>query len=183
MPAHKVTLTPSEGKAGIEWQLCHKGPNTAQKCGPAHSSVIDVGRNEGTNKGDQVFTMTINDKYNLGLKFSSDPLWIQAGPKPTTPVIDTSQIHSVTPTPNKIIFKDRNDGGPVTLMYALNFLDNNNGTVTIDPAIKNGGTNIADNSQTTLLLAGAGLALLLAAIWLSIRSMRRRRDLNAGGRP
>lgn len=185
MPAQLITVTPSTGPGGkIDWELCHKAPKKADVCGKQNNYPdIILGKNSGQNAGDQVFTVKINDKHNLGIKFSSDPLWIQADTKPKSPVIDSSQIHSVTPGAKQLIFKDKNDGGPVTLVYQLNFVDADNKPVTaIDPDIKNGGTTIVGSAQMTMLVAGAGLLLLLAAIWLSMRAARRRRELNSGGR-
>lgn len=185
MPAQLITVTPSKGPGSkISWELCHKAPQKAEVCGKQNNyPVVILGRNSGQNAGDQVFTVTINDKHNLGIKFSSDPLWIQAATKPTSPVIDSSQIHSVTPGATQLIFKDKNDGAPVTLVYQLNFVGADNKPVTaIDPDIKNGGTTIAGSEQMTMLVAGAGLLLLLAAIWLSLRAMRRRTQTNVDGR-
>ncbi len=183
MPAQIITVTPSKGNGNkIDWTMCHTAPGKTEVCSPKNVyPPITVGQNSGSNAGAQVFTVTINDVNKLGITYSSDPLWIQANSKPKSPVIDP-QIFDVTPSPTKLIFKDKNDGGPVTLVYQLNFVGANKKPVTaIDPDIKNGGTTV-NYSQTTMLLAGAGLVLLLAAMWLSIRSIRRRRDLNAGGR-
>jgi hypothetical protein len=185
MPAQNITVTPSKGNGNkIDWTMCHTAPGKTELCSPKNVyPPITVGKNTGTNAGTQVFTVTINDANKLGISFSGDPLWIQPNSKPKTHVIDTTQIFDVTPTPAKLIFKDRNDGGPVTLVYQLNFVGADQKPVTsIDPDIKNGGTTIAAYDQTTVLVAVASLAFLLVAIYLSIRTIRQRRELQSGGR-
>ncbi len=188
MPAQAIKVTPTEGKGGkIDWELCHKAPGKAEVCGDAVNGypVIDLGPNAGGNSGHQRFTVTIDDVQKLGITFSSDPLWIQANTKPTKHTIDPIQIYDVEQTsPTVLKFKDKNKDDPVTLVYQLNFVGADQKPVTsIDPDIRNGGTTITSYDQATILLAGAGLALLLGAIWLSIRSIRNRRNLNTGGHP
>jgi hypothetical protein len=183
MPAQNITVTPSKGNGNkIDWTMCHTAPGKTELCSSKNVfPAINVGTNSGTNAGAQVFTVTINDVNKLGITFSSDPLWIQANSKPKAPVID-AQIFDVTPNPAKLIFKDKNDGGPVTLVYQLNFVGADQKPVTaIDPDIKNGGTTVSYD-QTTVLVAVVGLAFLLVAIYLSIRTIRQRRELQSGGR-
>jgi hypothetical protein len=184
MPAQNITVTPSKGSGNkIDWTMCHTAPGKNEPCSSKNVfPAINVGTNSGTNAGAQVFTVTINDVNKLGISFSGDPLWIQANSKPKTHVID-AQIFDVTPNPAKLIFKDKNDGGPVTLVYQLNFVGADQKPVTaIDPDIKNGGTTVSYD-QTTVLVAVVGLAFLLVAIYLSIRTIRQRRELQSGGRP
>lgn len=185
MPKQLITVTPSKGQGTqIDWTMCHTAPGKAQVCSPKNVfPVIDLGPNAGGNSGHQRFTVTINDVQKLGITFSSDPLWIQANTKPTKHTIDPIQIYDVEQTsPTVLRFKDKNKDDPVTLVYQLNFVGDDKKAVTsIDPDIRNGGTTI-NNNQTAYLLAGAGLVLLLAAMWLSIRSIRSRRNLNSGSR-
>jgi hypothetical protein len=194
MPAQGITVTPAKATGGnIVWELCHKAPSKPEVCGDATKGYppVILGHNSGTNSGDQVFTVTINDVNKLGINFSSDPLWIQPNSKPKSHVIDQTQIFGVTPVPpaapTKLIFKDKNDGNPVKLVYQLNFVGADHKPVaSIDPDIRNGGTTIiggGGQSTAAVVVAAAGLLLLLAAIVMSIRAIRRQRQSNPGGRP
>lgn len=180
MPAQLIKVTPSKAQGGkIDWTLCHTAPGAGEVCGNSNNYPVVV---LGKGSGEHLFTVTINDPAKLGIAFSSDPLWIQANTKPTKPVIDANQVIDVTPSPTKLIFKDKNTGTPVDLVYQLNFVGPNQKPVTaIDPEIKNGGTTVVGYDQTSLVLGGVALVFLLAAIWLSIRAIRQRRQLNSGG--
>ena len=188
MPTQNFQAKPTLDKSGnVSWELCHTNPNP-DDCGDSKATYPDITLGKGTGKHTIKFTIT-DDKTGLGIKFSDEPLWIKKGGQPTGPSGDP-QIEPPTGNGTQLLtFVDKNskpdkaDPGPYVLKYQLNFLDKDNKKVaSLDPAIRNGGTTIVDNSQTTMLLAGAGLVLLLAAIWMSMRSTRRRRELNAGGR-
>lgn len=186
MPAQIITVTPSKGNGTkIDWTMCHTAPGKTEVCSPKNVyPPITVGHNSGSNAGAQVFTVTINDVNKLGINFSSDPLWIQANSKPKSHVID-AQIFDVTPNPTKLVFKDKNDGGPVTLVYQLNFVGADQKPVTsIDPDIKNGGTTVVGgDSQAMTVVLVVGLAVLAAALWFGFRAIRRNTERNSGGRP
>lgn len=173
MPAQLIKVTPTKAKDGqIEWTLCHKPPAKPEGCGvePNYPAVI-----LDKDSGEHVFTVTINDPSNLGVIFSTDPLWIQANTKPKQHVIDNKQIFDVTPGSTKLVFKDRNEGNPVDLIYQLNFVGADQKPVTaIDPDIKNGGSTVDDYNQTALLLGVIALFMLVGAIWLGVVAMRRK---------
>ena len=187
MPTQNFEATPTLKSGKVSWKLCHTNPDP-DVCGNSKATYPDITLGRGTGKHTIEFTIT-NDQTGLGIKFSDDPLWIKKGGQPTGPVIDP-QIEPPTGKGTAVLsFVDKNskpdkaDPGEYVLKYQLNFVDKDNKKVTsIDPDIKNGGTTITNYDQATMLLAGAGLVLLLAAIWLSIRSIRRRRELNADGR-
>ena len=188
MPNHDFEATPTLDKSGnVSWKLCYLDPPDPPQCGTTKADYPNIELVKDSGKNTIKFKIT-NDQTNLGLKFANDPLWIKKGGQPTGPVVD-AQIESLQGhgTP-QLTFVDKNSkpnkANPTeyVLKYRLNFVDRENKKVTsIDPDIRNGGTTVGFN-QTTLLLAGAGLVLLLAAIVMSIRSMRRQRELNAGGR-
>ena len=187
MPTQNFEATPTLDKSGnVSWTLCHTNPNPPV-CGDSKATYPDIELVKDSGKNTIKFKIT-NDQTNLGLKFANDPLWIKKGSQPTGPVVD-GQIESLQGhgTP-ELTFVDKNskpnkaNPAEYVLKYRLNFVDKDNKKVTsIDPDIKNGGTTVGFN-QTTLLLAGAGLVLLLAAMWLSIRAIRQRRETSAGGR-
>ena len=189
MPTQNFEAKPTLDKSGnVSWTLCHMNPNP-DKCGVSKATYPDITLGRGTGKHTIEFKIT-NDQTGLGIKFADDPLWIKKGGQPTGPGVDP-QIEPPTGKGTSVLtFVDKNskpdqaDPGPYVLKYQLNFVDKDNKKVTsIDPDIKNGGTTITGGNQTAYMLAGAGLVLLLAAIWLSIRSIRRRRELNSDGRP
>ena len=189
MPTQNFEATPTLNTSGkVSWKLCHTNPNP-DVCGVSKSTYPDITLGRGSGKHTIEFAIT-GDQTGLGIKFASDPLWIKKGSQPTGPGVD-SQIETLMGNGTTALsFFDKNskpdqaNPAPYVLKYQLNFVDKDNKKVTsIDPDIKNGGTTITSYDQATMLLAGAGLLLLLAAIWMSVRSMRRRRELNAGGRP
>ena len=175
---HFVRVIPAAAKDGsIDWTLCHNGPSEPEVCGQEpFYPVIELKPNSGYH-----FHVDIDDKDNLGVTFSGDPLWIQANTKPTQHVID-AQIRDVTPGSTTLKFFDRNKGDPVDLVYQLNFVGRDKQPVeSIDPTIKNGGTTFVGYDQTSLVLGGVALVFLIAAVWLSIRAMRHRSEPNSGG--
>jgi hypothetical protein len=187
MPTQNFQAKPTLDKSGnVSWELCHTNPNP-DDCGDSKATYPDITLGKGTGKHTIKFTIT-DDQTGLGIKFSDEPLWIKKGGQPTGPGGDP-QIEPPTGNGTQVLtFVDKNskpdkaDPGPYVLTYQLNFVDKDNKKVTsIDPDIRNGGTTKSFD-QTTMLIAGAGLVLLLAAVLLSIRSMRRRREVNAGGR-
>ena len=189
MPNHDFEARPTLDKNGnVNWTLCYMNPPDPPKpqCGTTKADYPNIELVKDSGHNTITFKIT-NDQTNLGIKFANDPLWIKKGSQPTGPVGDP-QIESLKGhgTP-ELSFVDKNskpnkaDPSPYVLKYRLNFVTAENKKVTsIDPDIRNGGTTAGFN-QTTLLLAGAGLVLLLAAIFLSIRSIRRRREMNSGG--
>jgi hypothetical protein len=186
MPTQSFEATPTLKNGKVTWKLCHKNPDP-DDCGVSKATYPDITLVRGSGKHTIEFTIT-NDQTGLGIKFANEPVWIKKGAQPTGPGVD-SQIEPPTGNGTTVLtFVDKNskpdqqDPAPYVLKYQLNFVDKDNKKVTsIDPDIKNGGTTVTGGNQTAYLLAGAGL-LLLVALWLTIRSMRRSRDLNAGGR-
>ena len=185
MPNQDFEAKPTLDKSGqVSWELCHTTPNP-DVCGDSKATYPDITLPRGSGKHTITFKIT-DDQTGLGIKFANDPVWIKKGSQPTGPGIDP-QIE----TPNGqgttvLTFVDKNskpnkaDPSAYVLKYQLNFVDKDNKKVTsIDPDIRNGGTTITSN-QTTMLLAGAGLVLLAAAIWMSIRAMRRRAQTTPG---
>ena len=172
MPAQTITVTPSKAQNGqIEWTLCHKAPGKAEVCGGANG-YPDVVLGKGSGQHD--FTVKINDPNNLGISFSADPLWIQPNTKPTKHVIDANQITGVAPGAKQLVFKDKNKGKPVDLIYQLNFIGPDQKPVSsIDPAIKNGGTTIFGAMETAALLVGGAVLLALAVFWFRAAAAKR----------
>jgi hypothetical protein len=189
MPNHDFEATPTLNTNGkVSWKLCYINPPDPPKCGTTKADYPNIELVQDSGKNTIKFVIT-GDQTNLGIKFANDPLWIKKGSQPTGPVVN-GQIESLKGhgTP-ELTFVDKNskpdkaDPSPYVLKYRLNFIDKDNNKVTsIDPDIKNGGTTAGFN-QTAVLLAGAGLLLLLAAIVMSIRAIRRQRQSNPGGRP
>lgn len=172
MPAQLITVTPSAAKNGqIEWTLCHKAPQKAEMCGTSNG-YPDVVLAKGS--GQHVFTVNINDPENLGISFSTDPLWIQPNSKPTKHVIDANQIVAVAPGAKKLVFTDKNKGKPVDLIYQLNFVGPDQKPVTsIDPAIKNGGTTVVGAMEIAAVLVGGAVLLALAVLWFRTAAANR----------
>ena len=172
----------SNGK--VSWTLCHMNPNP-DDCGNSKATYPDITLPKGSGKHTITFKIT-GDQTGLDIKFAGDPVWIKKGSQPTGPGVDSQIETPIGQGTTVLTFVDKNskpdkaDPGAYVLKYQLNFVDKDNKKVTsIDPDIRNGGTTIASN-QTTMLLAGAGLVLLLAAMWLSIRSIKRRRQVGSG---
>src|SRR4051812_26372894 len=155
MMSEQLDATPTiqNGKL-VGWTLCHKIPGKPDDCGNGSSSspypTVDLGYNG--NKATADFHVQIA-KNDLGITFAPDvpagagPLWIQADTKPASYVVGPpSQIEkkeiSVSAGNTNLTFKDKNDGDALTLKYRLNFVGSNGAPVlSIDPDIKNGGTN------------------------------------------
>ncbi len=188
MPTQNFEATPTLKGGKVSWKLCHTNPNP-DVCGDSKATYPDIILGRGTGKHTIEFKIT-NDQTDLGIKFANDPVWIKKGAQPTGPGVDPQIETPMGKGTPVLTFVDKNskpdkaEPGDYVLKYQLNFVDKDNKKVTsIDPDIKNGGTTITGDNQAAMLLAGAGLVLLLAAIWLILRSNRRRRELSAGGNP
>jgi hypothetical protein len=180
MPTQRFEARPTlENNGSVSWTLCHMNPSPPL-CGDTKATYPDVTLGRNTGKHTFEFKIT-NDQTGLGIKFADEPLWIKKGTQPTGPGLDP-QIE----TPNgkgtqsltfvdKNSKPDKNDPAPIVLKYQLNFVDKDNKKVAeIDPDITNGGTSFVGYDQTTLLLAGIALFMLLGAVWFGIAAMRRK---------
>ena len=186
MPDQNFEARPTLDKSGkVSWTLCHMNPNPPT-CGDSKATYPDITLPKGSGKHTITFKIA-NDQTGLGIKFAGDPLWIKKGSQPTGPGIDSQIETPMGMGTSELTFVDKNskpdkaDPGAYVLKYQLNFVDKDNKKVTsIDPDIRNGGTTITGPNQTAMLLAGAGLVLLLATLWMSFRAMRRRAQTNPG---
>ena len=172
MPNIQFKATATLNNGAVNWKLCHQPPGSAENCGNAKSPFPNVVL--GANKGTYTFKFTIDDQTGKGIKFASDPIWIQEGSQPTGPGVDP-QIEGVDGKGGNgkiLTFIDRNDKpnnadpDPVILKYQLNFVDQNNAPVTsLDPDITNGGTNTKSYADYFIpvafaLLAGVALTII-----------------------
>lgn len=172
MPNMNFEATPTLVAGKVSWKLCYLPQGKPKDCGNAKSPFPDVVL--GYNQGAYWFKYKIvGDQTGLGIKFSSDPIWIANGTQPTGPGID-SQIDNVSVTPQgELKFRDKNDkpdeydGDPVILKYQLNFVDKDENAVTsLDPDITNGGTGNTLDFADYLLPVGAGLLAGMALMFL-----------------
>lgn len=110
------------------------------------------------NSGKHLFTVTIEDVNDLGVKFTSDPLWAgEDCPCPPPQGITTDQIVDVTRlNDTQISFVDRNKGKDRTIVYQLNMVAGGQ-PCPFDPEIKNGG---GTGNIFAYLLSGAALLAL-----------------------
>lgn len=108
----------------------------------------------GKNSGKCRFTVTIKDVDNLGVEFTSDPIWAGENcPCPPPQGVTTDQIEDVTRlNATQITFVDRNKGKERTIVYQLNMAAAGQ-PCPFDPEIKNGGGT--GNLYAALLGAGA----------------------------
>lgn len=155
MSLHPITVSPAKVNGLIVWTLTY-GKRSGSKEGEYPPVELREG---GTNER---FKITLVDP-TLGITFSDDPLWIQAGSCPTTPGLDPSQIDKFEPGPTIVRFRDLNQNAPVSLWYRLNFnvpgLNPGDPGTFLDPEIKNGGNGGPGVGQWAAL---AGLAVAAA---------------------
>jgi hypothetical protein len=152
--SEQLNATPTIQNAKVVgWTLCHQIPGKPDDCGNGSKTspypTIDLGGNPNHITADLHVQIAKND---LNITFAPDvpsgagPLWIQQDVKPTAYVVGPgSQIeksHIVGAGKATLSFNDKNDGAAMNLMYRLNFVDAQGAPVlSIDPEIKNGGTN------------------------------------------
>lgn len=193
MQAQILDATPTKNSDGsIAWTLCHH-QGAGKSCGNQPGSYPAV----SVDKADQPFKITITgDQTDLGIKFASDPMWMQWNAaktggswttKPTGP--DGGQIIGVQGAGTQVLqFRDTNsDEGVIT--YQLNFVDKNNNKVNpLDPDIRNGGGNVPPppppppgattwgSESSAVLITAAVISALVAAIvaYIVVRLMRPR---------
>lgn len=180
MADFNLQAVPRLEKGQVTWALCYKNSSPC----PSASSFKAIGFAHTFFAHVQNFHIDIvNDQTGLGIVFAPEPppqtndgpLWIQAGPKPITAVIDPhiSNISGAGTTALK--FSDRNGGQPVDLFYQLNFVAtqgaNKGQKVTpIDPEIKNGGSTIDVVAAASSILIG--LVVVAALATLAYRAFR-----------
>lgn len=173
---YKFEATPTLENGEVVWTLCYTDPKP-DRCGSkANYPDVDVPKNSGA----QPFQFKIvNDKTGLDIKFSSDPIWVQANSKPTGPVVD-GQIGNIAGKSSKTLtFVDQNSlpsssqPTPVTLTYQLNFTDGQGNPVTsIDPDIRNGGKTFFGSYEGQVAAVVTVIALLLLVLWYRARAAR-----------
>ncbi|MFL6737447.1 MAG: hypothetical protein ACJ8F4_10370 [Sphingomonas sp.] len=114
---------------GLEWAIDGKSPKAA-----VHSF--------GPKTGPQELHFHLDDRTGLGLQFDGDPIWVHENEEQQCPPagINTDQIVVSSVTPGKLTVRNQNDGGPRTLHYQLNFVDQSGNKIQVDPVIKNGGS-------------------------------------------
>jgi len=157
MSLHPITVSPTKNANGsIEWTLTY-GTRSGNKNGDY--PAIDL-KHGGTNER---FKITLIDS-SLGIKFSKDPLWIQAGSCPTSTGIDAAQIDKVETSDTVVSFRDLNQNAAVSLWYRLNFdvpgLNPGDPGTFLDPEIRNGGGGGAGMKWLTF----AGVAAAAVAV-------------------
>lgn len=160
MSMHPITVSPTKNANGlIEWTLTY-GKQSGKK--PGEYPVVKLSEG-GTNER---FKITLIDP-SLGIKFSADPLWIQANTCPTSPGIDHCQIDKFEPGETIIKFRDLNQNAPVSMWYRLNFdvpgLNPGDPGTYLDPEIKNGG-NGGPGFNKVLALASIAAAVAAAFV-------------------
>ena len=180
MADYDFTATATLNNGVVEWELCRTDLDT-DRCGKDINTYPSVIVPEGKNNAK--FEFVIVDKTNLGVKFASNPIWIQQDTKPTGPILH-EQIPSASvegKETNTLKFKDKNDNpNGLFLKYQLNFTDAQGKAVTpIDPDIVNGGKGFigADGATSVLLwvAAAASFFALVAALvsFLTLNKVRR----------
>ena len=143
----------------IVWSLDNKNP-------PKKNSKINL--NFGKNTGSQDISVTLLDTTGLGLKFSSDPLWVsETGGCPPPAGVNSDQIQSVVPAGSLLTFTDTNTKD-CNLIYQMNFVDQaNNPVAPLDPEIKNGGTGFHASTALIVTVLVIGVAAVVAYKLLS----------------
>lgn len=132
------------------------------------------------NSGNHEFTVTIENANGIIAfapgtnrpKDGDNALWVAAGETSPTqkglhPQIKDAKLHNDT----QLVFKDVNNGDPVTLAYRLNFT----GAPPLDPIIQNGGGTGPGIAFQDYALIGAGALLLVALVAFFVRRGRRSR--------
>jgi hypothetical protein len=148
-----VTVTPLAGGPGHNWEVAHNGH---QGNDPATYPHVQIPAKAGA----YMVHFTINGNNNI--KFAAaDPIWVQAGSKPTAPTLDSQITAVVTTTNGKDLFiLDQNTGKPTELYYRLNFT----GHGPLDPIMDNGGSNLWGGLTTTTLVIGATVLAFVVGI-------------------
>lgn len=155
----EVTLDPLNGGPGNNWTVHHGGQSgSTPSTYPEVSLVKD--------SGPWIIHFKINSPGN-NITFSSDPIWVQPGSKPTSHTIDP-QINAVKASADgkELFILDKNDNpNGQQLFYSLQF----NGHGSVDPILDNGGHTMISPYPTatntvTLQYAVFGLVLLAAFV-------------------
>lgn len=178
MSNYELTAAPTLSNNVVSWQLCVVKPANQASCGTAPNYP---GVNVPNGNANQSFNFKIiNDTTGLNIQFAPSPppasnpgpVWVQAGSKPTSPVVD-AQIKDTKGGGNnntELTFTDKNDNsGTLVLNYQLNFVGQNGTAVApIDPDITNGGKSL-NHGYSSLVLWIAVAVLLAIAILLYVR--------------
>lgn len=175
MAEYEFTAMPTLTNGVVGWELCVVKPTDQAACGngskehPYPDVVVPKDHGAATFQFKITSGITSPDVTFKQPPASSKigPIWVQAGTKPTAPVLD-GQIQSANGAGNghKVLtFSDKNDnsGGPLSLKYQLNFVDQHGNAVTpIDPDITNGGHSFF--TPTSILITAAVVAALVSAL-------------------
>ena len=147
----EVQLTPLNGGPGHNWNVGHDGKNGSD---PSTYPIVSLPEKSGP----YIVHFTIQGPGSI--KFAStDPVWVQAGSKPTTSVLDAQVAGVVQSADGRELFVlDKNSGNNAQLYYRLNF----NGHGFLDPIIDNGGGNFMVFSTLQYVEAGIGLLAAFA---------------------
>ena len=183
MADYEYTATPTLTNGTVSWNLCVVKPKSQAACGtsPNYPSVTVP-----SNNANQTFKFAIsNDTTGLNIQFAPSPppstnvgpVWVQAGSKPTSPVLN-AQIKDSKGNGNnntELTFTDKNDNtGTLVLNYQLNFVAPNGSAVApIDPDITNGGKTLAHPAPfntVALLIAVAVVLVIVVAVFMRMRS-------------
>lgn len=181
------TVTPTLNGGKVEWKMCRVENGQPYDCGNKDGDYPNVTLD--MNKGEYKFKITItDDKTGKNIQFAdSNPIVIKKGepPEPSKKQMElpSSGGGTVLKFKNKNSLPDKNNPADVVISYGLNFTDSNKVVVTsIDPDIKNGGTNIiepppgggSDDPSFADYLPAFGLGLLVGVmLTLLVRHLRR----------
>lgn len=168
MTAQFLQITPVVDQGQNKLKLCH-GTN----CGTSNGTYPTV--DLGYDSGGHTFVVSINDPTHQ-YTFTNDPIWVQRGyGSPPQKIMDSKgQIPNVIKANDQtIIFDDLNDER-LTLGYRLN-LNGPSGSLSIDPAIKNGGGTTSVYSALQVATLAIGVASLVAILFVAYQQWALRR--------
>jgi hypothetical protein len=177
MQAYKFEVTPTVQKDGqvSSWQLCHMNPSQPPipKCGdgspssPYPNTDVPEGQHDPLFQFKIVGNSDITFAPNPPAPKAGGPIWIHKKGDPNGPGVH-GQIEDIKGAKTKVlVFKDENDY-QITLKYQLNFVDAQGKAVTaLDPEIINGGKGFWSISNSTALMIGGVVALVLLGLWFS----------------
>lgn len=182
MSSQDIKIKPildAQGKQ-VGWEMKY---GTQKGFGPGDYPQIVLPKNSGNHE----FMVTIENANGVAFasgtnrpKDGDNALWVAAGETSPTqkglhPQIKDAKLHNDT----QLIFKDSNNGDPVTLAYRLNFKN----APSLDPIIVNGGGTGPGIPIQDYALYGAAALLLVALVAFFVRRNRRSRmDASSGGR-
>lgn len=194
-PTFEAKATLDQGHH-VKWELCRTDVNPHQ-CGTTKGNypAVDL----PVNSGHATLKFTINDQTGLNIKFAdTNPVWVAKGAQPTGPGLDPQIDGQPTGNGNNVLtFVDKNslpsktDPSPVVLKYQLNFKGDTT-IPSIDPDIKNGGTNLMNAiSPATILIDAAVVSALVSVVVSaivaaivarsSVRNAAVKSDVRSGG--